>query len=110
LEKVDGVRIGRLSLHPGVPENRNLRLNLAIATSGSFRAQQHSRGSSETINWRVQAFLGNARGSLTEVETQILIARDLDYLEQNQSETLLGATAEIGRMLNGLLAALANRK
>src|SRR5271170_8467159 len=39
-------------------------------------------------------FLGNARGSLAEVETQILIAKDLSYLEENQTETLLNATAE----------------
>ncbi len=41
-----------------------------------------------------------------EVETQILMARDLRYLEQNQSDPLLSATAEVGRILNGLLASL----
>ena len=69
-----------------------------------------AEGQARRSTGEFKQFLGNARGSLTEVETQILIARDLDYLEQNQSETLLGATAEIGRMLNGLLGALANRK
>ncbi len=54
-------------------------------------------------------FLGNARGSLMEVETQILVAQDLGYLEQNQSESLLRATAEVGRILNGLLASLPRR-
>jgi four helix bundle protein len=51
-------------------------------------------------------FLGNARGSLKEVETQVLIARDLAYLECNQAECLLNNAAEVGRMLNGLLASL----
>ena len=55
-------------------------------------------------------FLGNARGSLMEVETQILIARDLCYLEQNQSDCLLREPAEVGRILNGLLASLSDRK
>jgi four helix bundle protein len=45
-----------------------------------------------------------------EVETQILIARGLGYLEQNQSEALLNTTAEVGRMLNGLLASQPSRK
>jgi four helix bundle protein len=54
-------------------------------------------------------FLGNARGSLMEVETQILVAQDLGYLEQNQGESLLSAAAEVGRILNGLLASLAKR-
>jgi four helix bundle protein len=69
-----------------------------------------AEGQARRSTGEFKQFLGNARGSLTEVETQILIARDLGYLEQNQGETLLGATAEIGRMLNGLLASLANRK
>jgi four helix bundle protein len=51
-------------------------------------------------------FLGNARGSLVEVETQIQIARDLGYLEPQASEIILASAAEIGRILNGLLASL----
>ncbi|MFZ0277647.1 MAG: four helix bundle protein [Candidatus Sulfotelmatobacter sp.] len=54
-------------------------------------------------------FLGNARGSLMEIETQILVAQDLGYLDKNQSECLLSATAEVGRILNGLLASLPKR-
>jgi hypothetical protein len=106
LEEVDSVSIGCLSLHPGVPENRNLRLDLPIATRSGVHTQQHSRRTSEAINRRVQAISGNARGLLAEVETQLLIARELGYLENQVSKELLDATAEIGRMLNGLLAAL----
>jgi four helix bundle protein len=69
-----------------------------------------AEGQARRSTGEFKQFLGNARGSLTEVETQILIARDLGYMEQNQGETLLGAAAEIGRMLNGLLAALESRK
>jgi four helix bundle protein len=55
-------------------------------------------------------FLGTARGSLAEVETQILIARGLGYLDQNQSESLLNDAAEVGRILNGLFASFPSRK
>jgi four helix bundle protein len=65
-----------------------------------------AEGQARRSTGEFKQFLGNARGSLTEAETQILIARDLGYLEQNQGEMLLGGAAEIGRMLNGLLAAL----
>jgi four helix bundle protein len=51
-------------------------------------------------------FLGNARGSLVEVETQIQIARDLGYLEPQTSENILASAAEVGRILNGLIASL----
>lgn len=51
-------------------------------------------------------FLGNARGSLVEIETQLLIAQELGYLEVQDCDNLLQSTAEIGRILNGLIAAL----
>jgi len=51
-------------------------------------------------------FLGNARGSLMELETQLLIGRNLDYLSEEKANTILGLTAELGRILNGLLSSL----
>ena len=51
--------------------------------------------------------LGHARGSLMEVETYILLAQELGYLERDQSENLLAGTAEVGKILNGLLNSLA---
>ncbi len=51
-------------------------------------------------------FLGIARGSLLEVETQILLAAELGYVEAAESESLLRKSAEVGRILNGLMNAL----
>jgi four helix bundle protein len=65
-----------------------------------------AEGQARRSTGEFKQFLGNARGSLVEVETQVLISRDQGYLENQASEKLLEATAEIGRMLNGLLAAL----
>jgi four helix bundle protein len=47
-------------------------------------------------------FLAIARGSLGELETQILIAGKLDYFNQEQLTDLFGQLNEIGRMLSGL--------
>jgi four helix bundle protein len=69
-----------------------------------------AEGQARRTTGEFKQFLGNARGSLVEVETQILIARDLGYLEHDQTETPLEAAAEIGRMLNGLLSALPSRR
>jgi len=51
-------------------------------------------------------FLGNARGSLGEVETQIIIARNLDYLSEAEMNDIMELSAEAGRILNGLLSSL----
>ena len=49
-------------------------------------------------------FLNNARGSLAEVETQVMLANDLGHLASKDADTLLLKTAELGRVLNGLIA------
>jgi four helix bundle protein len=49
-------------------------------------------------------FLSNARGSLAEVETQIMLANDLGHLASKEADTLLLKASELGRILNGLIA------
>ena len=49
-------------------------------------------------------FLFQARGSLLELETQAIIARDLGYLEHEPFHTLQTKTEEVRRTLNGLIA------
>ncbi len=51
-------------------------------------------------------FLSHARGSLMEVETQLLLAEALHYISHDETAKLLGSSAEIGRMLNGLMQSL----
>ena len=50
--------------------------------------------------------LSIAYGSLMEVETQILIGRDLGYLERQVAATFLEESAETGRIINGLVRSL----
>lgn len=50
--------------------------------------------------------LSMAYGSLMEVETQILIAQDLGYLDREVVFTFLKESAEIGRIINGLMRSL----
>ncbi len=54
-------------------------------------------------------FLGQARGSLMEVETQLQIAENLGYLQKEHTNKLLEACAESGRILNGLLASVSKQ-
>lgn len=48
-------------------------------------------------------FLYQARGSLLELETQLSIARDLEYLDSPTFKNTLDKAEEVGRILNGLL-------
>src|ERR1700720_166757 len=51
-------------------------------------------------------FFCHARGSLLELETQILIAQRLEYLHSSVGEKLLADSAQLGRMLNALIQSL----
>jgi four helix bundle protein len=51
-------------------------------------------------------FLSQARGSLVEIETQVLIAEDLGYLPATKTRLMLQQAAELGRILNGLIASI----
>ena len=52
--------------------------------------------------------LSIARGSLFEVETQLLIAQRLSYLTKTDADRLLSEAGEISRLLSGLLRSLNN--
>jgi len=51
-------------------------------------------------------FYCQARGSLLELETQILIAEKLTYLSAPIADSLIEVSAELGRMLNSLIQAI----
>ena len=48
-------------------------------------------------------FLYHARGSLLELETQLSIAHDLDYVDRPTFDSMQSQTIELGRILNGLI-------
>jgi four helix bundle protein len=65
-------------------------------------AEGHGRLSDKAF----AVFLGNARGSLFELETQLEIAGSLNYLPTEQLQLMLKDCEKITRMLNALLATL----
>lgn len=51
-------------------------------------------------------FLSHARGSLAELETQIAIAQNLEYLSPQQARPLIDKASELNKILNGLIASI----
>ena len=81
------------------------QLRRAVVSIPSNIAEGQGRSSSNDF----RRFLAISCGSLREVETQILIARRLDYLNQAQTERLLNLAGEVGRLVNGLSNSLDGR-
>ncbi len=65
-----------------------------------------AEGQGRATRGEFQQFLGHARGSLYELETQVVIAAKLRYVEQKDQDSLLVEARELGRMLNALIASL----
>jgi four helix bundle protein len=57
-----------------------------------------------------QHFLVIARGSLLELETQLEIAENLEYLKATGGKDLREKASTLGKMLNGLIDAVSRRK
>jgi four helix bundle protein len=54
-------------------------------------------------------FLRIGHGSLREVETQLLIAERLNYLQRDNVRVLMDRAAEVGKLMNGLIRSKDNR-
>jgi four helix bundle protein len=65
-----------------------------------------AEGQGRPSSGEFKQFLGHARGSLLELETQILLAEELGYLESATGDQLLQQASEVGRILNGLITSL----
>ncbi len=61
-----------------------------------------ARGSSKDF----KRFLLIARGSLEELKYQILLSKDLNYIDEEKSNELQNIAKEVGRLLNGLMVSL----
>jgi len=62
-------------------------------------AEGFSRGSYKERH----QFYSIARGSLTEVQSQLLIARDVHYINRDMCEKLFLQTETVSRIINGLM-------
>lgn len=51
-------------------------------------------------------FISIALGSVAELETQLILAIELNYAKKEQTKELLTELSEIGKMLNGLKKSL----
>lgn len=63
-------------------------------------------GKARGSNKEYKRFLLMARGSLEEVKYQLLLAKDLNYIDDMKYEELFKLTDEVGRLLGGLIKKL----
>jgi four helix bundle protein len=89
-----------------LPSEERYGLNQQLRRAVVSIASNIAEGSARRNRNEFIQFLHIARGSLSEVETQVLIAVDQQFIGSHDS--LLEDIAEVGRLLNGLIRSLAN--
>ncbi len=82
------------------------QLRRASVSIPSNIAEGHGRATPGEFN----QFLCQARGSLCEVQTQIVIAHRLAYINREQEQLFLTKTNELGRILSGLITSIQKKK
>ena len=73
----------------------------AVSIPSNTAEGQERHGTKEYIN-----FLSIARGSKAELETQIIICRELNYLTEEETTTAMNLITEISKMLASLIKKL----
>ena len=73
----------------------------AVSVPANVAEGQGRRSKSE-----FRQFLGNARGSLLELDTHLELALRLGYLQPDKHAELRQQLQEVGRIINGLLRSL----
>jgi four helix bundle protein len=83
---------------------------LANATSFGLCGLEHRRRSRPAYWGEFQHFLGLARGSLLELDTQLAIAFDLGYLNEDAFSELDGEVYQVLGLLNRLIESIRNKE
>ncbi|MCA3700207.1 four helix bundle protein [Brevundimonas sp.] len=92
------------------PSEERFGLTSQLRRAAVSVASNIAEGAARRSTGEFLQFIGMARGSLAEAETQLLIASRLGYLDATRTEALLAAADRISRMLVSLAASLKRRK
>ena len=90
------------------PKHEIYGLGSQIQRSAVSVPSNIAEGQARNSNKEFNHFLGIARGSLAELETQIMLAQRLDYLNAEKANPALEKAEEIGKMLKGLQKSIAS--
>lgn len=92
------------------PKDERFGLTSQIRRAAVSVESNIAEGAARRTTGEFLQFVGMARGSLAEAETQLVIAGRLGYLEPAAESRLLATGDRISRMLVALAAALRDRK
>ncbi|MGA3056004.1 MAG: four helix bundle protein [Candidatus Korobacteraceae bacterium] len=111
-QKAIALVIDVYSITKGFPRDEIYGLTSQLRRSAVSIPSNIAEGQGRATKGEFVQFLCHARGSLFEVETQIVMAKELGYIAPEAEERVTVQVTEVARILNGLLTSLgvASRK
>ncbi len=94
------------SVTEALPKREAYGLGDQIRRAAVSVASNVAEGHGRLSDLQFRHFLGNARGSLFEMQTQVELATDLGYFDKEIGRQLMEQSVEVARILNGLIASL----
>jgi four helix bundle protein len=105
-QKATDIALEVYALTKAFPKDEVYALTSQLRRAAVSVASNIAEGSERKSDREFVRFLRIAAASLAEIETQAYIALKLGYIVQESYDTLLEASAENGKMLNGLVSKL----
>jgi hypothetical protein len=103
LETWCGSSLRDLSGNAELPKSRTLRFDESNPAGRRIGPSNIAEGKGRSSDREFALFLRHARGSLLELETQLLIAGELGYLTRERADSLAAQTEQLAKTLNALL-------
>ena len=98
------------TLSQELPKSEAYGLQTQIRHAAVSVPSNIAEGHGRLTDSQFRHFLGNARGSLYELQTQLELAGDLGYLDQILVRELMERGSEVARLINGLVAVMGRGK
>ncbi|MEQ1438078.1 four helix bundle protein [Fontimonas sp. SYSU GA230001] len=94
------------SLSEAFPSDERFGLTAQLRRAATSIPSNIAEGQGRVTKGEFKQFLGNARGSLFEIETQMYLASSMGFVTQAHRDQFFELSAEVARLLNGLITSL----
>lgn len=91
-----------------LPSEEKFGLRSQITRAAVSIPSNIAEGCSRNSEVEFKRFLEIAIGSLFEVETQLIIAQELNFIKENELEAIFSLIQKEGRMINSLINKIKN--
>ncbi|HEU5336697.1 MAG TPA: four helix bundle protein [Terriglobales bacterium] len=105
-QKAKALAVDIYRISAGFPSAEQYGLTSQLRRAAVSVASNIAEGQGRLTPGEFRHFLGQARGSLLELQTQLAIALDLHYLTPESYHSSEKRSEEVLRLINGLLSAL----